>query len=273
MAFEEAMLFPTSNTYDPEALREWLSGCPWAFRDPVEGQLWHVSAFPRDAVRAHAQRLAAPTRFPVGLLVDVRDDAVYLASRASAAVLVRARTLVEHLLACGEWTMRVDWSPQLEPLTLERLFPEALPDLDQLTGDPLGRPVMSGQVVLWAHGDDASPSGQRVLEVHSGGAAAFSVHINGECTHHVRGALSAEALLEWLEATAFIDEDDDEIDGVVAAEDIVHISVENTDGEWSLYIDANNPPPSVQRLNALLKRWVPVLQAWAGEGLPPLTQR
>jgi hypothetical protein len=270
MAFEEATLFPAGAAYDPGAVRDWLASCDWAFLDPVEGKLWHLSGRPRDADRARTLRLAAPDRFPLGLLVDVRPDSVYLASRADAPVLARTRTLVAYLLETGDWTVRLDWASETEPLTLERLFPEDLPDLADLVDDPLGRPVMSGQVLLWERGNEDAPGGRWAIEVHSSGAAEFSVHVGRERTHHVRGDLDPEARLAWLEAAAFVDEDDDEIESAVAPQDLVHISVENSDEEWALYLDAHELPPSVRRLGALIEAWLPALLAWKDEGLPAL---
>lgn len=266
MAFEEATLSPAASTpYDPATVRAWLAEQTWAFLDPVDGKLWHASGRARDAARSKDLRLADPKRFPLGLLIDVRDDVVYLASRADAATLARTRTLVAELLDAGAWTFRIDQAAE-QALTLDALFPERLPDAEELVDDALERPVLAGQLVLWEHGDEDAPGGRTAITVHSTGAFGLSRPDGTE----IRGELDPLARLAWLEAAAYLDEDDDEIEDPIAPEFLVHVSVETEDDEWALYVDSRELPSSVRPLAHLIEQWLAVLSGWSGEGLPPL---
>lgn len=267
MSFESLHLIP-SEGYDPAATRAWLSARPWAFADPHGSGAFHLSGRARDALAARERRVADPSRFPPGVVVNVRDDGLGLEALADAATMARAKEFVTWQLSTGSWRMKRDWLTDEEPADIGVLFPEPLPDTDLLVDDPLGRPVLAGRIVVWARGEEDDPAGVWEIEVHSSGALAYS-HTGGGHAHRVRGELDAAARLAWLEAAAHLDEDDDELFEPRPKDQIVRVGVETPDDDWSLFMDGEAPSRSAEPLARIVAAWQPLLEAWDGPGLPP----
>lgn len=121
MGFESVRL-QTTDGFDLEAARRWLEQQPWAFLDPHSDLHLHVSATREAAAAALQARLEDPSRFPLGVVVELHTDGVLLEARTDLATLARGRQFVERITARGTWTMRQDWLDFDRPLSIEELF-------------------------------------------------------------------------------------------------------------------------------------------------------
>ncbi len=260
MPFESLLITPAA-PIDAQATRSWLVAQDWAFEDPHGTGRLHLSGHANQARLRQASRAQDASRFPAGVVAEVHSDRLYLEARADAATLARARALVEHALGAGSATMRRDGLAE-EPLDLDKAF-GPLPPAESLDGDALARPVTKGRIVTFALGDEEAPGGHWELEVHSSGVLGVTHTVDGAVVHRRRGALPATARLDWLEAAAHLDEDDDETEQILPKPRLLCVTVELPDDEWSLFMDVDAPSPSATLLVALVRRWRGALDAWA----------
>lgn len=122
MGFESVRLSRSGTPVDTERVRAWLRDQPWAFEDPHGTPCFHLSSDRRAAAQARAARHADPSRFPLGVVVEVLESGVILEARADRATLDHARAFVEFLVRDGLWQMRRDWLAHDEPADLGILF-------------------------------------------------------------------------------------------------------------------------------------------------------
>lgn len=73
---EEFVLRSTTGAIDRDAISAWLASKDYAFLDPIEGRAWHLSAGKDEMQRSRAARLAHPSQFPSGVIVQVSPDAI-----------------------------------------------------------------------------------------------------------------------------------------------------------------------------------------------------
>ncbi|MFK7927097.1 MAG: hypothetical protein AB8H79_02830 [Myxococcota bacterium] len=259
MSFESALLIP-SGSYDRDRLRGWLQQSDAAWLDPIGGDGWHVSAHGGLAERRLAARTSDPSGFPPGVVIFLDDHGVRLVGPSSAADLSRAAKFVGFLLESGDWTMRIDRMPQPIPASVQRLFGADLPAVEDLVSAPFADELVAGTVWKWAQGTGSGPAGYQRLQVHSSGAVEYYTERSAQ-QNWVEGALSTEALLLWLEAAAYADPDEDDVGAGVPPEHGGMFELRTPDDDWSTYIDARQPPPSLHALGQVATRWMARIDA------------
>ncbi len=254
MDFEELALRPVSGGVDVAAVAAWLDAQPFAFRDPVADDGWHLSGSSRSMTMERRARIADPQQFPLGVRVGMLADRVWLAVRANEDALARALQFLQWLAGSGDWTVVIDRGTP-EPLgDPRRLFRVGLPDLDALEDDATYEPVMLGTLLSWR--DHRRADAQLVLAVHSGGR--WRIERDGQI---FAGTLSPEALHRWREAVAGLDPlepgfDDDEDVPAVA------IEIVTPDSPDYLRFDPTALPSTFRPLAAMVTRWLDALARW-----------
>lgn len=252
MEFEDLTLRPSAGPCDVAAIAAWLAAQPFAFLDPVERQVWHLSANSQTAARARQARLADRRRQPPGVLVSVFPDRVVLSMVASEYDRARAVEFLGWLASRGMWTVALDRSPP-EPLGDPlRLSPPGAPELRDLDHDELlVTPVASGWLLTWK--DDVHSG--REFVAHSAGAWRAYV---GDGVH--RGQLTEAAQRALAAALATVDSDDP---GMLYGEDVpATVAIEDADGLEFVAFDPRSPPPSCRALSMLVVSWLDALDAW-----------
>jgi hypothetical protein len=135
MIFEELVLRPAPGVVDVAGIGAWLDAQPYAFKDPVAGEGWHVSASPRLMAMNRARRVERPREWPLGLRVVLAPDHVWVAARADRHDLARGLQVVQRVVRDGAWTVEVDGGPARPVDDARRLFPSELPDPRTLVDD------------------------------------------------------------------------------------------------------------------------------------------
>lgn len=220
--------------FDADGLRRFLDRLPFAFRDPVQGRLWHVSYNAAGARWSRAAREADPTRFPVGVLVGVEDGGVWLDVFADDHDRLRAREIVDHVLALGTFRARVDGRDA--PASGEVLVPGPFPDPSVDDGAPVE--FFTG----------VGPKGPATrLAVDPAGRAELS--FPREPRPPVRARLDDALRARWAAAVSALDLDAD-LDG--APEDRqVAASIPHGEEAESVYYDGSAPPPTWEAFTEL----------------------
>lgn len=252
MEFEDLTLRPAAGPCDVAAIAAWLNAQSFAFLDPIESQVWHLSANSQTAARARQARLAGRRRQPPGVLVVVFPDRVVLSMVANEHDRARAVEFLAWLAREGAWTVALDRSPP-EPLgDPRRLVPPGAPEPHDLDHDELlVTPVASGRLLTWR---DNVHSG-RELVAHSSGAWRLYV---GDVV--LRGQLTAAAQRALAAALASPDSDDQgTLDSGVAP---ATVAIEDADGLEFVAFDPGSPPPSCRALSMLVVPWLDALEAW-----------
>jgi len=260
MSFETLILRPGSGRVDVDAIAAHLDALPFAFRDPIKGEVWHLSRTPRLAASARAEREANPRSFVTGVLVSVAPDHVWMATQAERGALARGLELVQWLLARDSWTATGD-KRDLGLLTDPAvLFPSGLPDPSTFVEDLTYTPIAAGTLTTWS-----AASSTRVLVVHSSGQFRCKV---GE--RLLQGQLAPNALATWNESVAIIDPDDPEPEtGSVDLNILTSVNVQTPNDDELILLDPTNPPPSLVPLTTLATTWLSALEAWQNGPPPP----
>lgn len=252
MDCEELTLRTAEGPCDVAAMAAWLSAQSFAFLDPVEGQVWHLSASSQTAARARQARLADHRRLPLGVEVLVFPDRVAVNVVANEYDRARALDFLAWLATQGSWTVALDRSAP-EPLgDPRRLFPPGVPDPRDLDHDELLlTPVAAGRLLTWK--DNVHPG--RELVAHSAGA--WRVY-SGERVY--RGQLTEAAHAELAAALETVDSADaGMLDAEVA---LATVAIEDADGLEFVAFDPGAPPASCQALSELVVPWLDALEAW-----------
>ncbi len=250
--FDDLTVRPAAGPCDVAAIAAWLSAQSFAFLDPIESQVWHLSANSQTAARARQARLADRRRPPPGVLVSVLPDRVVLSMIANEHDRARAVEFLAWLAREGAWTVALDRSPP-EPLgDPRRLVPPGAPEPHDLDHDELlVTPVASGRLLTWR---DNVRSG-RELVAHSSGAWRMYV---GDGVH--RGQLTEAAQRALAAALAIVDSDDPGMLDSEAAP--ATVAIEDADGLDFVAFDPGSPPPSCRALSVLVVSWLDALEAW-----------
>lgn len=257
MMFEEMILRPISGAVDVPAVADWLDAQPYVFRDPVDGDGWHLSASPAEMARNRQERLDHPRRFPLGVRVRVAPDHVWLAARADRDVLARALAFVQWLTRAGGWTAEVDGPRVGYPSGGElvnvgdarQLFPPNLPESEMLDDNRAVPPVLEGKLVRWNVGRDR--------------AWTFAIHSSGVWRYYaggstLRGRLRDDARDAWNAALASIDTEDPELSGP-AGDTTVLIELWDSTGLEDVELDTAAPPAAYRPLIEMVTRWTTAL--------------
>jgi hypothetical protein len=72
--FEELTLRPVAGAVDVATVGAWLDAQPWAFRDPVDDDGWHISETSEAMERNRPARIERPREFPLGVDRSRRSD-------------------------------------------------------------------------------------------------------------------------------------------------------------------------------------------------------
>jgi hypothetical protein len=240
MAFESAIFRPERGTYDADEVRAHLEALPYTFLDPVGGEKYHLSGTASEARQARRARLADPSRFPYGILVELRPDGVLVDQAPLLDALARARAFVGWLLSQGTWRVETERGDQGVVTNLDALYPEDLPELDSLD-DPLVSPPPHGVLWTWREGKDE-------VWLHDSGAWKV-VRAGG--SREGRDPKTLSPLLQRLDGL-----DPDEIDGGAAdPAETASLSRETPEEEASVYYDRRTPPAELVPVVALLEEW------------------
>lgn len=252
MSFDNLTLIPVNGVVDVPAAAAWLEAAAFAFRDPVDGEAWHISGTPRLAALARVQRERDPSHFPPGVLVWLTPERVALTARGDAGALARAREFLRWLARRGEWAVAVDWSPPTAFTDADALFPSLLPAAEELADDLTYPPVVSGTLTRWGAGD-------RQLHVHSAGPLRYEAPGRTVCAR-----VAPATLTRWNAAVAAVDEDDPELPASPPEQTAAVVEIETPDGIAFAMLDAAVPPPSFEALCVLAEEWTRGLEAWDG---------
>lgn len=257
MAFESALFRPSSGSYDRDAVIAHLRALPYAFLDPIGGVKFHLSATISEAHRNRAARIADPSRFPYGVLVELRPDGVLIDQANIRDALARGRQFVLWLMGQGRWsvvTERGDLGVLTGP---DALYPEPLPDPASLVDDLLSSPPPFGILWTWRDGADT-------LQIHESGR----LRLERQGHPPIEGQLTEDATERWRVLAEPIDPD--MIDGDADdPEQTASLYRETPDEDASLYYDRRRIPDEVAPVLELLGIWARAMIAWQpGTALP-----
>ena len=260
MVFEGLALRPVSGMIDVVAVAQWLDAQPFVFKDQLEDETWHLSAT-RGMMELHrAQRIADPTKLPLGLIVTVSPERICISGLADANEFARAYQFLAWLVDDREWKVVIDWGPA-EPLgDPRRLFPPVLPDLVTLEdGGIFFEPLTDGARVTW---DDRRVTDASVtLSVHSSGRWRLGRGRRAKGPRVMAGSLTPAALEAWLHAIAEIDTQDPALAFAQRNPNLTVEFPEDAEPDY-LEIDPAAPPPHCEALVAMVTRWLAALDAW-----------
>ena len=248
MLFEELTLRPASGVVDVAAVGAKLDSLAHVFRDPVEGDGWHMSATPRLMALNRQQRLDRPRDFPLGVRIRVAPDHVWLAARADNDDLARALESVQWLVRDGGWTAEVDGGAPQPVADPRRLFPGDRPDPGSLLDDSTVSPIDEGTLVTWNVEHDGKP---RSLAIHSSGQWRYSAE-----DRTLRGQLAEQARVQWNSAVAAVDTDDPELPAEPDPATSVAIEIATREGHEWVNLDLAAPPAAYRPLVAMISRWL-----------------
>lgn len=74
MIYEELKIRPSNGSIDHNAITAWLETKDYAFLDPIEHRIWHLSASKQEMEVNRHERVATPTRMPKGVFVLLMPD-------------------------------------------------------------------------------------------------------------------------------------------------------------------------------------------------------
>lgn len=122
MIYEELRLRPSSGSIDHDAITAWLATKDYAFLDPIERRVWHLSASKQEMEDSRQARIANPTRMPDGVFVLPLPDHVSVNAYWAGNAEGRALEFIRWLASKGGWMVQRDQG-QFEPLgDAARLF-------------------------------------------------------------------------------------------------------------------------------------------------------
>ena len=245
MIYEELKLRPASGSIDFNAITAWLATKDYAFLDPIERKVWHLSATKQEMEDHRHERIANPTRMPDGVFVLLLPDHVsvnaYWAGRAEG----RALEFIRWLAREGEWSVQRDQSP-FEPLgDPARLFPVGMGERDYLFTE-----LTEGVRHTWE-------AAGRTFIVHSSRQWALK-----DSDGTWRGEFSAWGMDEWNTAVALAYQQGELVDFVDPDNATGDFTIEDSKGLERAYFDATNVPAPLKPLAALVERWTNLLAAW-----------
>jgi len=238
MIYEDLKLRPSSGSIDHAAIAAWLVSKDYAFLDPIERKIWHLSASKKEMEESREERIANPTCMPNGVFVLPLHDHVSVNAYWAGNAEGRGYEFVRWLVSNGDWMVQRDQSP-FEPVgdparlfagTGERdyVFAE-LPEGVRHTWEAAGRAFIVHSSRQWAATDSDGTW---------------------------RGESSAWAMDEWNTAVALAGGLEDFVEPDDATGDF---TTEDANGLVRVYFDAADVPAPLKPLAALVERWTNVL--------------
>lgn len=245
--YEHLQLHPSNGRIDRDAITSWLGSKDFAYLDPIENKVWHLSADQEQKEHSLAARRADPTQFTPGVTVLLFPDHVSVNAYTALNAEPRALELLQWLASEGEWTVQRDQAPA-EPLgDPARLFPVGTGEPDYLIGD-----VVEGVRHTWeANG--------RVFTTHSGGQ--WKLVDTGASW---RGELSPSARDQWKNAIAAARQSGELVDFVDPDTATGNLDAEDPDGLERSYFNAADIPAPLRPAATLVDRWSAELASWNG---------
>lgn len=242
MIYEELKLRPSNGSIDHNAITAWLATKDYAFLDPIEHRIWHLSASKQGMEVNRYERVATPTRMPNGVFVLLLPDHVSVNAYWAGNAEGRALEFIRWLVSTGDWMVQRDQAP-FEPLgDPTRLF-TGTGERDYLFTEPT-----EGVRHTWE-------AAGRAFIVHSSRQWALR-DSNGTW----RGEFSAWAMDEWDTAVGIAGKLVDFAEPDAATGDF---TVEDAAGLDRAYFDAANVPAPLKAISALVERWSSVLASWS----------
>ncbi|MBA3464282.1 MAG: hypothetical protein H0T46_30295 [Deltaproteobacteria bacterium] len=250
MKYEELKLRPSSAAIDRNAITAWLANRDYAFLDPIEREVWHLSATKREMEHSRHQRIANPARMPDGVFVRLLPDYVSVNAYWADNAKGRALEFIRWLVSEGEWSVQRDQS-SFEPLgDPARLFPEGTGEPDHTIYE-----LTEGVRYTWE-------AAGRSFIVHSGGQWRTRLTDALETWRVIedwRGELSPGALAEWKAAVGQVGElieyeNPDTATG--------NFDIDDDSGLERAWFDAADVPAPLKPIAALVDKWVGELARW-----------
>ena len=104
MSFEDAILYPVDSNVPIAIAEKWLQNSPVAFRDPNDGELWHIcgSSIARNYKLAG---ILKGSRMVVGVLVRLFPEYIRLWAIADDRTFFKARDFVQTVTQGKAWNM------------------------------------------------------------------------------------------------------------------------------------------------------------------------
>jgi hypothetical protein len=243
MAFESALFRPTTGSYDRAAVTAHLDALPHAFRDPIAGVKFHLSGTSASARANREARVRDPSRFPYGVLVELRPEGVLVDQAPIGDALARARALVSWLLEQGSFTVETELGKP-RPVDINELYPDPLPDLDTLLDDLFSSPPLLGVLWTWREGDIVWQLSQgRHWRLERPGLPPQL------------GQLSPADAAAWQKLSAALDPDAIDAGASDDPAEIASLTRESPDEEAVLYYDRRHPPAEVADALSALAHW------------------
>ncbi|MCC6997270.1 MAG: hypothetical protein IT370_21830 [Deltaproteobacteria bacterium] len=245
MIHEELKLRPANGSIDHDAISAWLATKDYAFLDPVERKIWHLSASKQEMEDSQRERIANPKRMPNGAFVLPLPDHVSVNAYWAGNAEGRALEFIRWLTSSGEWTVQRDQAP-FEPLgDPARLFPVGMGERDYLFTE-----LTEGERHTW------EAAGRRFI-VHSSRQWALE-----DSDGVWRGEFSPWGMDEWDTAVALAKPEGELVDFVDPDSATGDFTIEDADGLERAYFDAASIPASLKPLASLVERWGNVLAGW-----------
>lgn len=250
MKYEELKLRRSSGAIDRDAITAWLATKDYAFLDPIEGKVWHLSATKKEMEDSRHKRIANPAHMPDGVFVLLLPDHVSVNAYWADNAEGRALEFIRWLVSEGEWTVQRDQSP-FEPIgDPARLFPEGTGEPDHTINE-----LTEGLRYTWE-------AAERSFIVHSSGQWRTRLTDATEKWRVIedsRGELSPSALAEWNAAVANAGELIEYANPDTAT---ATFDIEDESGLERAYFDAGDVPAALQPIAALVEKWLRELARW-----------
>lgn len=250
MIYEELKFRPSSGAIDCNAITGWLASKDYAFLDPIEGKVWHLSSNKKEMEDSRHQRIADPARMPSGVFVLLLPDHVSVNAYWAGNAEGRALEFIRWLVSEGEWTVQRDWGP-FEPIgDPARLFPEGTGEPDHTIND-----LTEGVRYTWE-------AAERSFVVHSSGQWRTRLTAPMEKWRVIdawRGEFSPSAMAEWMAAVANAGELIEYANPETATGTF---EIEDDSGLEGAWFDAGNIPDALKPIGLLVERWVRELADW-----------
>lgn len=242
MKYEELKFRPSSGAIDRNAITAWLEMKDYAFLDPIEHRIWHLSANKQEMEVNRRERVATPTRMPNGVFVLPLPDHVSVNAYWAGNAEGRALEFIRWLVSKGDWMVQRDQAP-FKPL-----------------GDPTRLFTGTG-----AHDYLFTELTGGVRHTWEAAGRAFIVHSSRQWALRDsdgiwRGEFSALAMDEWDTAVGIAGKLVDFVEPDSATGDF---TIEDAAGLERAYFDAANVPAPLKPIAALVERWSNVLAAWS----------
>jgi hypothetical protein len=238
MIYEELVLRPSSGVLDRDRITAWLDSRDYAFRDPLRGELWFLTAGKDDVEASRRERLAPTRHFCHEVVVLLLHDGVSVNAHMAGRAEVRALELVRWLVREGEWTVQRDQAPPEPVGDPARLFPA-----DIEVRDHTALEVTEGVRYEWE-----TPGCSFV--VHSSGQFRIA-----DDRSAWRGFLTTAGLAAWNEALPPA-RPDDVVEHASPETATGRFDVETTEGRGTTFFDADDIPDELRRLASLVARWL-----------------